>query len=677
MEAEPGVLGGDTWLEHHREDLLPYWDTPSALGVPVGNFPSWRGRDGELLTDPPTRSQRGLPTLARGVYGYSVAFLLTGEARYLTYAKAGIDWINAHARDTVHGGWFGVLDVNGAPADRFARKEVFDLASLGLAFGMYYNVTRDPAVEADLLAVRDLLFERYYDAETSRIKDAVDFTQSTEVDTGGNGGDITNYLVPGSALLLPNIDVLSDPVRRQQFRDDLRLVTEQLVARHRGAGPESWWFWGRTARVGRFNAQQTDFGHSVKSQELILNANMVFPDRPWSGLAGDLSVLLHRAWDGPAARWNQARTGAEPTAVERDSEWWVHDEADQTLASLDLGDDFAHREWLATSARSWLDVFVDRGSPVRETYVRPARDPVVQDLRKTGFGKNMYHVSEHALVMYLHGRALEGRPARLHYAFPTGTALTAEAEPYWYDAAAETRVVRDELTELPGHRLVHVDFTGIGQVTPPPYPAPQDTAAPTTAHAVTPGPNAAGWNRSDVSVAVTATDDGVGVREIRAIVERGGGLPPMAVVDPGPELVLPPLTEEGVHRVTFWAVDLLGTAGVPEHVEVRIDRTPPTIVGMPQQPCVLWPPDHRLVQVADVTGSDARSGLAAVGLDVTADEPLRSGAVVRDGGRVAVRAARDGRGDGRTYAMVATADDLAGNTSRAVATCDVPHDRAP
>ena len=43
------VLKGDTWLRHHREDLMPYWDLPAALGVPVGNFPSFRGQDGELL----------------------------------------------------------------------------------------------------------------------------------------------------------------------------------------------------------------------------------------------------------------------------------------------------------------------------------------------------------------------------------------------------------------------------------------------------------------------------------------------------------------------------------------------------------------------------------------------------------------------------------------------------
>ncbi len=47
--AIPDVLKGDTWLQHHRDDLMPYWDMPAALGDPVGNFPSFRGQHGELL----------------------------------------------------------------------------------------------------------------------------------------------------------------------------------------------------------------------------------------------------------------------------------------------------------------------------------------------------------------------------------------------------------------------------------------------------------------------------------------------------------------------------------------------------------------------------------------------------------------------------------------------------
>jgi len=76
----PEVLTGDRWLRHQREDLMPYWDMLPALGTPVGNFPAFRGLDGEYPA-PTGETTRGLSTLSRQVYGYSVAFMLTGEER--------------------------------------------------------------------------------------------------------------------------------------------------------------------------------------------------------------------------------------------------------------------------------------------------------------------------------------------------------------------------------------------------------------------------------------------------------------------------------------------------------------------------------------------------------------------------------------------------------------------
>ena len=68
--------------------------------------------------------------------------------------------------------------------------------------------------------------------------------------------------------------------------------------------------------------------------------------------------------------------------------------------------------------------------------------------------------------MCLHGRAIEGRPATLYYAFPADQALTAVAKPYWFDASGETRRVTRDVTTLPGHQVVEVEFTGIGATAP-------------------------------------------------------------------------------------------------------------------------------------------------------------------------------------------------------------------
>jgi mannose/cellobiose epimerase-like protein (N-acyl-D-glucosamine 2-epimerase family) len=674
----PEVLAGDTWLRHHREELMPYWDMPEALGEPVGNFPSFRDRAGHL--SPELITNRGLSTLARGVYGYSLAFLLTGEERYLGYASAGLDWIEANGMDPAHGGFFGELDVAGAPADPLAHKDVFDLASLGLAYGMYFNVTRDPAAEDNLLAVRDLLFDSYVDPATDRVMDSLTYDLATEVDTGGNGGDITNLLVPGTALLLPYVAILTDAPRRQQFRDDLRWVTQNLIDRHKNVDvPNQWWFWGRTDRFGRLNALQTDFGHNIKAYEMIHNANQIFPDRPWDDLAADRTILLTRAWDDAASRWNQRLRTFGANGTEPDSAWWIHNEADQTLAALNLSNGFSHVEQLARSAQTWLDLYVDRDPdhPVGETFARVERTGTMSDLRKSFFGKNMLHAHEHALIMYLHGRALEGLPATLHYAFPHDQALTAVAKPYWFDAAGQSRQISGAVDTLPGHVVTEVSFTGLDAVQREPFPAPDDTTPPNTAATITPPATADGWHRDDVVVELTATDDLVGVKEIQATVEEtSGGAVARAWVDPGGTFTLPAITDEGTYLVRYFAVDALGNAAAPQSLSIRIDRTAPSVSGIPSTPCVVWPPTHRLVRVATVDAADGRSGVATWEVTASAPHADRRDIVIIHG-RVYVRAELDPYGKTRTYEIAAVATDRAGNATDARGTCTVPGRRSP
>ena len=673
----PEVLAGDTWLRHLREELLPYWELPDASGTPVGNFPSFRDGEGDL--DPTRGTFRGVSTLARGVYGYSVAFHLTGDERYLTYARAGLEWVETHGFDQVNGGWYRDLTAIGDPLDPADDKQLFDLASLGMAYGMYFNVTRDPWAEQGLLGVRDLIFQRYRNPVNGRFFDARSADMSGSVDLGGNGGDIVNLLVPGTALLLPNADLLTDPARREQFRSDLRVVTQALIDQHRNkTAPETWWFWGRTGRIGNQNAAQTDFGHSIKSHEMIHNANQVFADRPWDSLATDRDILLSKAWDEPAARWHDDLLDFATGAVELDSQWWVHDEADQTLAAVDLREDFARSEWLARSARGWFESFVDPALP-HETWQRPFRDgtfPQPGGDEKSGRGKNMYHAFEHVLVMYLHGRAMESRPAELHYALPADLALTAEAEPYWFDATTEHRVVGAPVAVLPGHRHVTVELSGLDSVPDPLFPAPDDPVPPVTTATVSPAANDAGWNASPVVLTLAASDAVAGVREVRAQVQPATGeAPDEAWIAPGAELTLP-FAEQGEYLVTFAAVDRLGNAESPQTLRVRVDLTPPTVSGLPGQPCRIWPPNERMVRVADVVGADDYSGVAAVDVDVTVDEPA-AGDVGIDGGVVRVRAVRDDEGDGRVYTVTAHVTDVAGNLTTQSGTCVVPHDVRP
>jgi Right handed beta helix region len=201
-----------------------------------------------------------------------------------------------------------------------------------------------------------------------------------------------------------------------------------------------------------------------------------------------------------------------------------------------------------------------------------------------------------------------------------------------------------------------------------------DPVPPTTTFALTPTPNAAGWNNSNALVTLTADDgSGSGVQSIRYALSGAQTSP--VTISGNPATIL--TTAEGSTTVQYSAVDNAGNVESPKTATVLIDKTLPVIAGMPVD-CSLSPPKHQLVQIATITASDLVSGLADFTVTATsseADSGLGGGDVAGDivisGGTVQLRAEKAPSSKGRTYTILATSTDLAGNTAAATTTCKV------
>ncbi len=117
---------------------------------------------------------------------------------------------------------------------------------------------------------------------------------------------------------------------------------------------------------------------------------------------------------------------------------------------------------------------------------------------------------------------------------------------------------------------------------------------------------------------------------------------------------------------------------------VLFDETPPTITGVSANPSVLWPPNHRLVDViVDYNVTDNCPSPPDCTLSVTSNEPvLGHGSghtspdwIVVDDHHVLLRAERQGNGNGRIYTTTITCTDSGGNSSTEEVEVTVPHDR--
>ncbi len=165
--------------------------------------------------------------------------------------------------------------------------------------------------------------------------------------------------------------------------------------------------------------------------------------------------------------------------------------------------------------------------------------------------------------------------------------------------AADICEVKDVLpVQLPSGPLVSAYWSNAANACVP------DTTPPVTTALLSPMPNAAGWNNTDVTVTFNSTDNagGTGVQEIHFTLAGapGGG----SIVTGSSASVT--ISTEGSTIVTFFAIDNAGNQEVQKTVTVEIDRTPPSVTcGSPDG---LW---HAGDVAIPCTASDSLSGLAS------------------------------------------------------------------
>ena len=190
-----------------------------------------------------------------------------------------------------------------------------------------------------------------------------------------------------------------------------------------------------------------------------------------------------------------------------------------------------------------------------------------------------------------------------------------------------------------------------------------DKTPPTIIGSRSPGPNGSGWNNTDVTVSFSCSDGVSGLDSCSSPTTLSG--------------------EGAGQSVTGTALDLAGNTASATVGNINIDKTPPSLAGLPAAgTCTLWPPNHKLVSVATVTSNDGLSGAASFSVVGQSNEPENGTGdgdtapdIVITGGNVQLRSERSGGGTGRIYTLVATTTDKAGNATTATCSCVVPHDQ--
>jgi uncharacterized repeat protein (TIGR01451 family) len=120
-----------------------------------------------------------------------------------------------------------------------------------------------------------------------------------------------------------------------------------------------------------------------------------------------------------------------------------------------------------------------------------------------------------------------------------------------------------------------------------------------------------------------------------------------------------------------------------DSVTVTVVNPPPKVTNASVTPSQLWPPNHKMTNVAVNYTIEDNCGPVTVTLSVTSNEPINGTGdgdtapdwIIVDDHRVQLRAERAGTGTSRVYTITITATDCAGHSGSTNVTVTVPHDR--
>lgn len=464
--ALAGLPAPADWVQAFKRDILPFWETPVALGDPVGSFPTFRCNDGSLANpQAPCAEFSAAPDwirsavgrqytrmISRQIYLYSVAYHLTGEPKYLSWARAGVRYILDNAVNKTTGDvvsyWAEgkpVID----PDDQTSQDLAYSL--VGLSF--YYYLTREADLLPPMLRIEGYIRQRYFDPKLGLYRQALKGWEADRTELVSQLDQANAYML----LLTP----LLPPAEQKSWRGELAQIAQ--IMRGRFYDPGSSLFVGLLdpkAKPGDcvFSRDDTDFGHTIKTYWMLYFTGRLLHDDALVKFAADKAPgILSWAFLAATGSWaTQPTCAAAPNDINHTSTWWMAAELDQAALTFGIAD---HKllAYIPKTNDFWLKHMVDpHHGEVWDEVTLPDFAP---RLPKVHLWKNGFHTAERTLIGYITTSAIRDEPAVLYYAFQ-GCKLPSDLRPYYYDGRVASHA-ETKLPDMPGFCQAKVTFTGV------------------------------------------------------------------------------------------------------------------------------------------------------------------------------------------------------------------------
>ena len=146
------------------EEDMPFW-LRHSIDQECGGYWTSLERDGTRFGD----GRKHLIVQARCIYGFCVAYRLSGRQEYLDQAAQGVAFFRKHFRDAKHGGWVRTTARDGEHLE--TEKNLYGTAFAMYALAEYARLSHDQDVLQDAVDTFDLVEKHAWDSEYGALYD--------------------------------------------------------------------------------------------------------------------------------------------------------------------------------------------------------------------------------------------------------------------------------------------------------------------------------------------------------------------------------------------------------------------------------------------------------------------------------------------------------------------------
>lgn len=416
LSAEPTicqqkeVLSGEFWRDQALTNIIPCW-YEHARDCQYGAFymnltRSWQ----------PTPPWDKYPAMiSRQVYGFSAAYLLSGDRKYLEVARGAVDYLMEHAWDRQYGGWFGALTQTGEPKDSTKSVDLQLYTDVGLA--MYYFVTGDEQVLSHIKESVRIRRSYAHDEEFGGYYQVLN-RNLTVKDSSKSKHSHFGY----TSSLLINLSMATRDPEILSFAEELMQIS--IV---RMTDPQEGWLHGFRSRFDRrWNLTPVIVdGKEVISAGAQLTGALAFL-RLYELTGKELyrkkgvalgEQTIRYAWDSTRGGWYDVVERMPPHSLQGTPtvSWWI--QCYGSFLQIHLYRITGEKRYLdqfQKMAAFWNQFLMDR--EFGGVFSTVSADGAPIDSEKAVVWKASYHEMEHALLNYLYlNLYVNQKPAVLHF----------------------------------------------------------------------------------------------------------------------------------------------------------------------------------------------------------------------------------------------------------------------